>query len=373
MTSQTLVFCCNSLWGLVNFRGRVIRSLVQDGHRVVLIARRDIPVEQALALGAEFREWEVLPRGMHPLGELRSVRSLLRMYRELRPDLSFQFTIKPVMYGGLISWLTGFRCVSVITGLGYLFLGNGWKSRIGKAFYRLTLHRSHEVWFLNEDDRGFFSKAQLLDGLTVRALPGEGVDIAHFQRVPLPPFAGPFVFLMIARLVKDKGVIEFVEAARIVRARFPRARFRLLGPAYSAKEASVSPAQLDEWVREGVIEYLGGADDVRPAISESHCVVLPSYREGMPRVLMEAAAMGRPSIATDVTGCRDVVVAGETGLLCRPYDGESLASACMELLEYPEDQLSRMAERAHELAVKNFDDRIIIDLYRRVVDAARGH
>lgn len=372
MTPQTLVFCCNSLWGLVNFRGRVIRALVEDGHRVVLIAKRDIPVEQALALGAEFFDWDVLPRGMHPLGELRSVRSLLRMYRELRPDLSFQFTIKPVMYGGLIAKLTGLRCVSVITGLGYLFLGNGWKSRIGKAFYRLTLHRSHEVWFLNDDDRGFFDQARLLDGLAVRALPGEGVDVGRFLRAPLPPLSGPFVFLMIARLVKDKGVIEFVEAARIVRAKFPRTVFRLLGPAYSANDASVSPTQLEDWVREGVIEYLGAADDVRPAIANCHCVVLPSYREGMPRVLMEAAAMGRPAIATDVTGCRDAIEVGMTGLLCRPRDVDSLAASCMNLLGLSGGELTRMADRAHELAVGRFDDRLIIDLYRRVVDTARA-
>lgn len=368
MTSKTLVFCCNSLWGLVNFRGRVIESLARDGHRVVLVARADIPVEQALALGAEFIEWGVTPRGVHPWGETKALYELVQIYRKLAPDLAFQFTIKPVMYGAIVSMLTGIRCVSVITGLGYLFLADNWKSRIGKALYRTTLHRSHEVWFLNDDDRGFFEVAGLIRGLSVRTLPGEGIDVDRFARAPLPQGDGPFVFLMIARLVKDKGVVEYAQAARIVRRERPDAAFRLLGPAYSANAASVSPESIQEWVNEGSIEYLGAADDVRPAITQSHCVVLPSYREGLPRVLMEAAAMARPVVTTDVTGCRDVVQDGVTGLLCKAQDAESLAQACLRMMD--RDDLGAMANRAHALARDHYDDRHIIELYNSVVEAA---
>lgn len=371
MKSKVIVFCCNSLWGLVNFRGRVIQALVQDGHRVVLVARCDVPLEQVAALGAEFVEWDVSARGANPLREARAILSLWRVYRHLAPDLAFQFTIKPVMYGAVISWLTGIRCVSVITGLGYLFLADNWRLRIAKILYRSTLHRSHQVWFLNADDREVFASAGLTDGLTVRTLPGEGIDVDHFARVPLPDSSAGFVFLMIARLVRDKGVLEYGEAARKVKALHPEATFRLLGPSYSANTMSVSPSTIDEWSSAGWVEYLGAAADVRPAIAQCHCVVLPSYREGMPRVLMEAAAMGRPAIATNVTGCRDVILEGRTGLLCEPRNAESLAQACIDLLSRSREQTEQMAVEAHRLTLERYDDRIVIAIYRQVIDGLR--
>ena len=254
--------------------------------------------------------------------------------------------------------------------LGYLFLADNWKSKIGKSLYRLTLHRSHQVWFLNDDDREFFASAGLTDGLTVRSLPGEGIDIARFTRTPLPQANVDFVFLMIARLVRDKGVMEYAQAARKVKVRHPQVTFRLLGPSYLANAMSVAPSTVDEWVKQGTIEYLGSASDVRAAIADCHCVVLPSYREGMPRVLMEAAAMGRPVIATDVTGCRDVVAPGITGLLCKPRDADSLAQSCIDLLGLGRDQFESMSERAHQLAHKRFDDRIVIDIYKDLVRTA---
>lgn len=370
MKRKTIVFCCNSLWGLVNFRGRVIEALVRDGHRVVLIAREDAPVEQVSAIGAEFLDWNISPRGIHPWDEARSLLSMWRMYRRLAPDLAFHFTVKPVMYGAFVAWLMGIRCVSIITGLGYLFLADNWKSKIGKSIYRLTLRRSHQVWFLNDDDREFFASAGLTDGLTVRALPGEGIDVARFTRTPLPQENVDFVFLMIARLVKDKGVVEFAEAARAVKARHPHVTFRLLGPSYPANTMSVAPATVDEWVKQGTIEYLGSATDVRTAIADCHCVVLPSYREGMPRVLMEAAAMGRPVIATDVTGCRDVVAAELTGLLCKPRDADSLAKSCIVMLGLAREQFESMSDHAHQLAHERFDDRIVINIYKDLVRVA---
>lgn len=365
---RTIVFCCNSLWGLVNFRSRVIEALVGDGHRVVLVSQRDIPVERVAALGAEFVEWDVQPRSVNALRELGAMRSLLRLYRRIGPDIAFHFTIKPVMYGAIVSRLIGIPCVSIITGLGYLFLERNWKARLANALYRFTLHRSREVWFLNDDDRNMFASAGLTDSLPVRMLPGEGIDVSRFVNEPLPESDDRFVFLMIARLVRDKGVVEFAEAARKVRAAHPRAVFRLLGPSYSANAMSVSVEDVRAWAREGHLEYLGSVDDVRPAIADAHCVVLPSYREGIPRVLVEAAAMGRPAIATDVTGCRDVVIDRETGLLCQAQDATSLVAACEAMLAMPRDALTAMGARAREATVQRYDDSNVILQYRQALD-----
>ncbi|MEP6739531.1 MAG: glycosyltransferase family 4 protein [Caldimonas sp.] len=367
---RAIVFCGNSLWALVNFRGEVIEALVRDGHRVVLVAHPDAPIEQVAALGAEFVEWKIAPRGANPWREAMAILSLWRIYRRLRPRLAFQFTVKPVIYGAVAAWLTGTRCVSVITGLGYLFLADAWRLRLAKALYRPALRQSHQAWFLNSDDCEFFASAGLTCGVAVRTLPGEGVDLARFARQPLPAPSEGFVFLMIARLVKDKGVLEYGEAARRVKGSHPQATFRLLGPLYAANAMSVSLATVQEWSDAGWVEYLGAADDVRPAIAACHCVVLPSYREGMPRVLMEAAAMARPAIASDVAGCRDVVVAGRTGLLCKPRSADSLAEACLRLLEQPRADTERMADEAHRLAADRFDVRVLIEIYRRTIEDA---
>ncbi|MGH8797846.1 MAG: glycosyltransferase, partial [Caldimonas sp.] len=162
--------------------------------------------------------------------------------------------------------------------------------------------------------------------------------------------------------------LEYGEAARKVKASHPEATFRLLGPPYSANAMSVPLSTIDEWSNAGWVEYLGGVDDVRPAIAQCHCVVLPSYREGMPRVLMEAAAMGRPTITTDVTGCRDAIVAERTGLLCEPRNADSLAQACLRLLSNSREQTGKMADEAYRLAVEQFDDRIVIAVYRQLID-----
>lgn len=364
---RTVLLCCNSLWGLVNFRGRVIRALADDGHRVVLVAVPDIPVQRALDLGAEFVEWRVAPRGANPLRELIALAGLVRLYRSIRPDIAFHFTVKPVLYGALAARLAGTQAVAVVTGLGYLFLTPGLMQWTARWVYRAMLGSSREVWFLNSEDRTVFENAGLTRGLTVQTLPGEGIDLRHFGWQPLPPADGDFVFLMIARLLRDKGVVEFAEAAREVRRRYPRARFRLLGPSYQANEMSVPLETVRAWETEGAIEYLGAAEDVRPAIAACHCVVLPSYREGMPRALMEASAMGRPSIATDVVGCRDVVVHGRTGWLCLPRDAHSLAHACILAMEAGREELLRMAESAREFAHATFDDQAIIQRYRSVL------
>lgn len=370
MKSKTIVFCCNSLWGLVNFRGRAIQQLARDGYRVILIAQPDVSRERAIELGADFIPWNVAPRSANPLLEASAIVSLTRLYRQLSPDLAFHYTIKAVLYGAIASRLSATPCISIVTGLGYLFLKDTWKQRFARWLYRRTLRRSQQVWFLNEEDRAFFDSLGLTEGTMVRTLPGEGVNLEHFARAPLPPPAPAFVFLMIARLVKDKGVLEYGDAARKVREIYPHATFRLLGPAYDANAMSVPLSMIEEWKATGQVDYLGAADDVRLAIAQSHCIVLPSYREGMPRVLMEAAAMGRPVITTNVAGCRDMVLDGLTGFMCEPKDSDSLAHACIRMLTLGRDEFHEMSNGAYEQARNRFDDRSLIDTYRSLAAQA---
>jgi glycosyltransferase involved in cell wall biosynthesis len=217
------------------------------------------------------------------------------------------------------------------------------------------------VFFQNGEDRRLFIDRRIVQEQQARVLPGSGVDLDRF--VPAPPGEGPPVFLLVGRLLRDKGVAEFVEAARLLRSELPGARFQLLGPIDSGNRTAIARAELDSWVNEGVIEYLGTADDVRPHIAASSAVVLPSYREGMPRSLLEGAAMERPLIATDVPGCRDIVHDGWNGFLCSVRDPVSLAGAMRKLAESPASRRLAMGKAARREVQERYSEELVITAY----------
>lgn len=365
----TIVFCCNTVFGVVNFRAGVIRTLVDLGHRIIVVAPTDASVQGLRLLGAEFVEWSIHPSANRPFAEIKAVLALYRIYRDVRPDVAFHFTIKPVIYGAFAARRSGIPFFSVITGLGYVFLNASWTSRLSRALYRVTLRNSREVWFLNTDDRAIFTTYGLLGGAKVRMLPGEGVDTVRFtKRFGVAQSASPFTFLMIARLLRDKGVHEYVEAARLVREIKPSVRFLLVGPADSANPSAIATDQVHGWMREGLIEYLGSVDDVRSLIDISTCVVLPSYREGAPRCLLEAASMERPIVATDVPGCRDVLVDNSTGLLCKPRNAKDLADTLLRIADMDLKSLEAMGGRGRAFVLRTFDEGLVVAEYLDVLD-----
>lgn len=364
MKKLTIVFCCNTTFGILNFRAGVIRALIALGHRVVVVAPKDQFVDRLRAIAADYVEWEVSGSSTRVWSEIGAVRALARIYRDVRPDIAFHFTIKAVIYGALAARWTRTPFVSVVTGLGYVFLNENWASKLSRAMYRLTLRHSREVWFLNRDDRITFKEHGLLRECEVRLLPGEGVDMEYFSPWTAPAESPAHcTFLMIARLLSDKGVFEYVEAARAVRELRPSTRFALMGPADSANPTAIGIDQVRRWESEGVVQYLGAVDDVRPAINASTCVVLPSYREGMPRCLLEAAAMERAVVATDVPGCRDAVVDGSTGLLCKVRDAPDLAAKLLVIANMNGAELRSMGGRAREHVRNSFDERLVIAAY----------
>jgi glycosyltransferase involved in cell wall biosynthesis len=372
----TIAVCSNTAFSLFNFRAGLIKALIAEGHRVVAVAPEQAPyVDKLRQLGAEFIPWSLSGRSTNPGEETRALLRLVGIYRYLRPDIAFHYTIKAVIYGAIASARGGFPCVSVITGLGYVFLNSGWSSRIARALYRFTLKRSAEVWFLNTDDCATFQQLQLVNGVKTLNLPGEGVDMQYFAAAPLPSRGSESperTFLMVARLLRDKGVLELVEAARRLRYVVPGIRFQLLGAADDENPTAISRVQVDEWVAEGVVEYLGVASDVRPFVARAHCIVLPSYREGVPRTLLEAAAMERPVVATDVPGCRDVVVPQKSGLLCRPRDATDLAEKIMAVARMDDASLMAMGRFGRQHVAAHFDERIVIDAYLSAIDRLIG-
>lgn len=360
---RCIVLVSNSAFGLYNFRAGVIRSMMASGYKVVAVAPQS-PYTRALQrLGVACEDVPLSPQGVNPLAEVRLLWKLVGILRTYRPDAVFNYTIKPVIYGSWAARWVGVPSVAVLTGLGYAFLHDSWIARIARGLLRLALYFPREVWVINADDGRALREQKVVRDVKLRQLPGEGLDLTHFK--PAGWHSGEEVrMLLIGRMLRDKGVAEFVSAARGLKPRYPHVRFQLLGPANVENPAAITLTEIQAWAARGDVEYLGAVDDVRPYIQASDCVVLPSYREGLPRVLLEAAAMARPVVAADSSGCRDAVVPGRTGLLCRPGDAEDLVRQLEHMIQLSRDERIAMGRRGREFVEAAFDERIVLAVYQ---------
>jgi glycosyltransferase involved in cell wall biosynthesis len=303
--------------------------------------------------------------GLNPWADLQLLGRYRNVLKRLRPAAYLGYTIKPNVYGSLAAGSLGIPAIPNVSGLGTAFIRNGALQQVVTRLYRLAFRRAPVVFFQNEEDRRLFVERRLVRSGQSRVIPGSGVDLNRFK--PTPPADGPPTFLLVGRLLRDKGVGEFVEAARLLRRDIPRARFHLLGPIDEGNRTAIAKAELDSWVRGGVVEYLGTTDDVRPFIAAATAIVLPSYREGLPRSLLEAAAMERPLIATDVPGCREVVEDGSNGYLCRVRDPASLAAAMKRLAELPDEDRLAMGQAARRQVQERFSEEFVIRTYLDVL------
>ena len=362
MTTLSVSILGSFAESLINFRGPLLEALVHRGHRVVACApAAPAPVVDALTtMGVTYRDVPFRRAGMRLDEDLRALRALIGLFRELRPDIVLTYTIKPVIYGLLAARLVGVpRRFAIITGLGYTFVGADLKARLvgaaARQLYRLSLGGADRVFFQNPDDRALFERLGLLRGPDQAVLiNGSGIDLDQFQPVPLPSDGASF--LLIARLLKDKGIREYIQAARQVRARHPGASFHLVGWLDQGNPAGIAEDELRAWIAEGVIHYHGRLEDVRPAIAATSVYVLPSYREGTPRTVLEAMAMGRPIVTTDVPGCRETVRDGVNGYLVPAQDASALAGALERFLREP-NLIEAMGRESRRIAVEKYDVR----------------
>jgi len=363
-----IVIALNTAWNLVNFRAGLIRALVAEGYEVVAVAPDDEYAPRLAELGCRFVALPMDNKGTHPGRDLLLWFRFLNLLRHERPDVFLGYTVKPNVYGSLAAHVLGIPVVNNIAGLGAVFIRNNWLTRLVRRLYKTALSRSRHVFFQNNEDMQMFVKRGLVVVDKVSRLPGSGINLDTFGFTPMQPLENrPFRFLLVARLLWDKGVGEYVEAARIVRCKYPTAKFQLLGFLDVKNPTAVSSAQMDDWVKEGVVEYLGVVDDVKPYLAAADCVVLPSYREGVPRSLLEAAAIGRPVVTTDAVGCRDAVDDGVNGLLCRVADAADLAEKLLRMIEMPPEARARMGLSGRKKMELEFDEKIVINRYLRVI------
>ncbi|MES2535053.1 MAG: glycosyltransferase family 4 protein [Pseudomonadota bacterium] len=365
--AKTVLLCANTAWCLYQFRRGVIKAFLDQGIKVIALTAPDEVTPLLKRMGCEVIDLNISVRGVNPLADLAMLWQMVRLYKKCQPDLIFHYTVKPNIYGSIAARLAGIPSLSIATGLGFSFINESWVTKVVRQLYKVAFRYPEQVWFLNPDDRKEFLDFRLVDESRTRLLPGEGVDTSHFLPQPNSGKEGEFRFLLIARLLWDKGVGEYVAAAREIRKSYPNARFQMLGVIGASNPSKIGEAQVDAWVREGVVEYLGATSDVRPFIASAQCVVLPSYREGVSRILMEAASMERPLVATNVPGCREVIIAGTTGFLCEPRNVADLTKKLKKMLLLSDEQRKAMAKAGREFVINNLDEKIVIRHYIEVL------
>ncbi|WP_163848992.1 glycosyltransferase family 4 protein [Pseudooceanicola aestuarii] len=365
-----VLITANSSWYVLNFRARLIRHLKADGHRITVLAPRDGYTERLRRLGVTFRPLTMDPQGTAPLAEGRLLLEIWRAFRQARPDMVLSYSIKNNIYGALAARFCGVSLIPNVSGRGPVFTRGGLLRKLVQGLYRLAFRHLPVVVFQNAEDRALFIQLGLVRPEQAVRLPGSGVDLGRFAPCPLPA-SRRVVFLLFARLIHEKGVPEFVHAAQRLIAQGASIDCRIVGFLDVASRDAISRAQMEEWVASGAVSYLGPTDDVRRAISGADCVVLPStYGEGVPRGLLEAAAMGRPLITTDRPGCRDVVDAGHTGLLCRDRDARDLARKMAEIAEMSPTARRAMGAAGRKKMVREFDEMRVIGAYRAWIAGA---
>lgn len=348
-----------------------LRDLLARGDQVIAVAPFDGWEEKVESLGIKCVELPLSRRSGNPLGEIAALWFFYRIVRSEAPDAVILYTIKPIIYGSLgVRFIPGIRIFSVVTGLGYMFVEAGWLGRfrqlIARELYRVALTSNERVFFQNPDDMAVFMDKGVIELERAVLVPGSGVDTEFFEPADEPPEEGHF--LLVSRMLWDKGIAQYVAAARRLKKKYPTATFTLLGPQDEIPN-SIPADVLRGWDEEGCVCYLGPVDDIRPYLRRCSVYVLPSYyREGIPRTNLEALAMGKPIISTDMPGCRETVRDGVNGFLIPPRDEDALVRSMEKFLK-DRKLAPRMGYPSRQLAL----DRFRLDIVNRAfIDALDG-
>lgn len=359
MKKKIAVIANNDL-GLYNFRKELLERLLLGGYAVTILLPDGEKVREMQAMGCAFRGLAIDRRGTNPFRDLRLLMGILRELRRIRPDAILTYTVKPNIYGGMAARLLGIPYIANITGLGSAFEKPGLLQRVTLRMYRAGLKRAACVFCQNEENLRFVKRVKMT-GARLRLLPGSGVNLDHFSAQAYPP-DGTLEFVFVSRVMKEKGINEYLEAARVTRKKYPHTRFHVCG--FCEEEFA---GRLKKLQAEGVIEYHGLVADIRQVLKDMHCAVLPSYHEGMSNALLEAAATGRPLIASDIPGCRECLRDREGGFLVKPGDAGDLAGKMEEFVRLPYDRKREMGLAARAWVEAHFDRGLVVDAYMQEI------
>jgi glycosyltransferase involved in cell wall biosynthesis len=355
----------NSSWNIYNFRLNLVRSLLKQGYEVHTIAPTDGFTQLLVNEGCIHHHVGMEGRGTNPVKDAVLLLKLFLIYRKIRPDVILQFTIKPNIYGTLVARLLSIPTINNVCGLGTVFLKNNVTSSLAILLYKISFRFATRVFFQNPHDLSLFVKRKLVKEHKADVLPGSGINLQAFLPGQFKRNT-KFTFLLIARLIADKGIGEYVAAIRRLRTQGIDARFQILGAV--DRHNDIKPSQIEDWVKSDMIEYLGTTKDVRPFIHQADCIVLPSYREGTPRTLLEACCLSKPIVATNVPGCNYVVEHNYNGLLCSVRDANDLAEKMLTMTKFDNEQLKRLGANGRLKVESTFDEQLVIAKYLKTID-----
>jgi len=364
---KKIVISSNTSWSLYNFRLNLARNLKKKGYKVVLVSPYD---EYSERLKEEFEYYDIYMnnKGTNPVQDIKTIIEFYKLYKKIKPDIVLNFTIKPNIYGTLACSRLNIKTINNIAGLGTLFVNEKFTTKIAKFLYKISQKKANKIFFQNREDYQLFIKEKLVDKEKCDILPGSGVDINKFKPINKKKKDNKFKFLFVARMIKEKGVFEYIKAAEILKNKYSNIEFLMLGALNVDNPSVISKDEIQKYEKRNIIKYLGVTDDIEKILKEVDCIVLPSYyREGTPRVLLEAAAMEKPIITTDNVGCRDVVDDGTNGFLCKPRDYRDLAEKMEKMINLSEAERKIMGQKGREKIIKEFDEKIVIEKYLKAI------
>lgn len=367
-----IAIVANTTWNIYNFRLNVLSKLLMEGYQLYVIA----PVDKYIIYKDQFPDIIHVPLkrlyrdSINPFKDLVLMMELSGIYKKIQPDMIIHYTVKPNIYGGFAARMNNIPSIGIVTGLGYAFLHNGFIKWVTKRLYQLSSSHHSKLIFENIDDRELFIRSGIIASDKGVSIKGCGVDTLHYRSLQTKVFSSKTIFTFIGRLIYDKGVKEFVEAAKLVKEQGFNAEFWMVGDIDHQNPAAVRSEDLVKWVKESIIIYHGSTDDVRSFIQDSDCVVLPSYREAIARSLTEAMSMECPVISSDAPGCKEAVDNGGNGYLVPIKNAEALADAMIAFLNLSNEEKIGMGKKGRQKALKEFDDKIIADQISGIVSNA---
>lgn len=358
----------SNILGTNTIRRRLASFLMEKGYNVTILAK-GTAAEMNLARSRGFTVIDLKASNQNVSGIFQYLRNIKRALKTADADICLTFTIRSAIWGNIVTRHLNIPTITSITGIGPLFESNHFTYRTARIFYKFILRRTDKVFFQNTADMKLFIDHKFVLPSKAAIVPGSGIEYELYQPVHLKKENNQIIFLFISRLIKDKGIGEFVEAARILRTQLPKAEFQVVGPLWTQnlKHNIVTQKEIDKWTNEGLIKYLGYADDVRTFIAAADCIVLPSYREGLSNVLLEAGSMEKPCITCDVPGCNDIVIDNVTGFLCKAKNSEDLAEKIKKMSALSEQERQEMGKLARERIKNKFDKKIVLNAYLNAI------
>jgi glycosyltransferase involved in cell wall biosynthesis len=367
VVSMKIAIVLNTSWNIYNFRMNFVKTLLDKGFEIHTIAPHDSYTHYLEEVGCMHHDIKMDSRGVNPVKDTALFFELLSIYKKLKPDLILHYTIKPNVYGTLAASLLKIPSINNVCGLGTVFLKKNLVSHIAMMLYKIAFRFPKKVFFQNSDDLALFLDRKLIDAKLADLIPGSGIDLSRFTPMEFKRNE-VFTFLLISRLITDKGILEYVEAIQKLKLKGLQARFQLLGAKDPEHKRGIQLPIIDSWIKSGTLEYLGRTDDVRGFIENADCIVLPSYREGTPRTLLEAAGSAKPIIATDVPGCHHVVQDQYNGLLCKLKNADDLAEKMEKMASLDSNTLRKFGENGRRKIESQFDEKLVIEKYLQEIE-----